>query len=248
MAKALGKHDDYERFYQQSLGYRKYFDKNYGLLRPVEPDGSFMPNFDPLQGKNFEPVHGFHEGTSWQYSFSIPHDVPGLIKLMGGNKKFVHQLQKCFDESHFDMGNEPDMIYPYLFNYVKREEWRTQKTVRACIREHFSTGSGGLPGNDDTGTMSAWLIYGMMGFYPVSPGNPIYALTTPVFDKITIHLDESIYHKQQIVIETINNKPGHIYIQKMEMGNQPLHSFFLTHEELVQKGTLRMYLGDQPQK
>lgn len=248
LAKALGKTGDQKRFYQQSLGFKKYFDKNYRLLRPVEADGSFMPNFNPLQGHNFEPVHGFHEGNSWQYSFSIPHDIPGLIKLMGGNRPFVNHLQRCFDESHFDMGNEPGMGYPYLFNYVKGEEWRTQKTVRACIRKYFNTGSAGLPGNDDTGTMSAWLAFGMMGFYPITPGNPVYTLTSPVFDKVTIHLEKTVFGNDRIIIETVNNSPENLYIQKMELGNKPLQNYFITHDELIKQGHIRIYLGNQPKK
>lgn len=242
LAKHLGKKQDHKMLYQRSLGYKKYFDKNYGLLRPVRPDGTFMPGFNPLQGENFEPVHGFHEGSSWQYSFAIPHDMPGLIRLMGGGKKFVQQLETCFNEGLFDMGNEPDMGYPYLFNFVKGEEWRTQRTVRDCIRTYFHTGPAGLPGNDDTGTMSAWLAYSMMGFYPITPGNPIYAITSPVFDKVTIHLDKNHYPNDRIVIETVNNSPENIYIRKMEMGGKPLRNFFITHDELIQNGHLKFYL------
>jgi predicted alpha-1,2-mannosidase len=245
LARALGKKDDYKRLYQRSLGYKKYFDPKYDLLRPVEANGSFMPNFDPVQGENFEPVHGFHEGNSWQYSFSVPHDVKGLIKLMGGRQRFVQQLEKTFRDSLFDMGNEPDMGYPYLFNYAKGQEWQTQRTVRDCLNRYFKTSPAGLPGNDDTGTMSAWLLYSMMGFYPIAPGNPVYTLSSPVFDKIVIHLDRDYYSNDQIVIETENNSPDNIYIQKMEMGGNPLRTFFLSHDDLIRKGELKFYLGNR---
>ncbi len=244
MAKEIGKTGDSKLLYKRSLGYRKYFDKKYNLLRPVNADGTFMDGFNPLQGNNFEPVHGFHEGNSWQYSFAIPHDIPGLVKLMGGRRKFTAHLQKCFDESHFDMGNEPDISYPYLFNFISGEEWRTQKTVRLCINKYFSNQPGGLPGNDDTGTMSAWLVYSMMGFYPVTPGNPNYTLTTPVFDKITINLDPNIYSNDKIVIETINNKHGNLYINKIESGNKLINGYFIQHDELIRNGNLRFYLND----
>lgn len=248
LAKAMGKKDDYKMLYERSLGYKKYFDPAYDLLRPVEEDGSFMPGFDPMQGENFEPVHGFHEGNSWQYSFSVPHDVKGLTKLMGGKKRFVQQLEKTFRDSLFDMGNEPDMGYPFLFNYVKGEEWQTQRTVRDCVNRYFHTGPGGLPGNDDTGTMSAWLMYSMMGFYPITPGDPMYTLSSPVFDKVTIHLDDEYYANDRIVIETENNSADNIYIQKMEMGGKPLRKFFISHEELIRKGGVKFYLGDEPVK
>lgn len=248
LAKALGKKEDHKALRERSLGYKKYFDKDYGLLRPVMPDGSFMPGFNPIMGENFEPVHGFHEGNSWQYSFAVPHDMPGLIRLMGGDKKFIHQLETCFSEEHFDMGNEPDMGYPFLFNYLKGEEWRSQRTVRNCINTYFNTGPAGLPGNDDTGTMSAWLIYSMMGFYPITPGNPVYTLASPVFDKVTIHLNGNYYKNNQIIIETINNAPENIYIQKMQLDGQPLNKFFISHEELVNHQHLKFFLGPTPKK
>lgn len=242
LAKRLGKNDDYKMLYERSLGYKKYFDAKYDLLRPLEADGTFMPNFNPLQGENFEPVHGFHEGNSWQYSFAVPHDIEGLIKLMGGEKRFVQQLEKTFRDSLFDMGNEPDMGYPYLFNYVKGEEWQTQKTVRQCIRTYFNTGPAGLPGNDDTGTMSTWLMYSMMGFYPITPGNPMYTLSSPVFDKVTIHLDSDYYPNEQIVIETVNNTPENLYIKKMELGGKTFSEYFISHDELIREGHLKFYL------
>ncbi|MGQ1889919.1 GH92 family glycosyl hydrolase [Thermophagus sp. OGC60D27] len=248
LAKALGNKSDHKRLYERSLGYKKYFDPQYNLLRPVEKNGSFMPNFNPFQGRNFEPVHGFHEGNSWQYSFAIPHDIKGLIKLMGGNRHFINQLQTAFRDSLFDMSNEPDMNYPYLFNFVKGEEWRTQKTVRDCINRYFHTQPHGLPGNDDTGTMSAWLLYSMMGFYPITPGDPVYTLTSPVFNKITILLDKNYYSNDRIIIDSENNSPENIYIQKMESNGKPLKNYFISHEELIQNGGIKFYLTKTPRK
>jgi predicted alpha-1,2-mannosidase len=247
LAKSLGRIDDHNKFYRRSLGYRKYFDKNYGLLRPLLPDGTFMPGFDPTQGENFQPVHGFHEGSSWQYSFAIPHDIEGLIGLHG-KRDFVQCLDYVFSEGLYDMGNEPNMGYPYLFNFVRGEEWRTQKQVRNIIRTYYNHGPDGLPGNDDTGTMSAWLLYGMMGFYPISPGNPIYTITAPVFDKVIIHLDPKYYSNDKIVIETLNNSPENIYIQKMELGSGSIKKFTITHQDLVDKGYLKIFLGPNPKK
>ncbi|MFW6042795.1 MAG: GH92 family glycosyl hydrolase [Marinilabiliaceae bacterium] len=245
LAKDLGNEEDYEMLYERSLGYKNYFDEKYDLLRPVEKDGSFMPGFDPMQGENFEPVHGFHEGTSWQYSFAVPHDIKGLMDLMGGQSRFEEQLDKTFSEDLFDMGNEPDMGYPYFYNYIEDSEWKAQKTVRECIRTYFHTGPGGLPGNDDTGTMSTWLMYGMMGFYPITPGEPVYTLTSPVFDKVTIHLDEDYWPNDKIVIEAENNSEENIYIQEIEAGGKKLNDYFISHDELIRKGRLKFYLGDE---
>lgn len=247
LAQALGKRDDHRKFYQRSLGYRKYFDPQYGLLRPVLPDGTFMPGFDPVQGENFESVHGFHEGSSWQYSFAIPHDIEGLIRLHG-RRNFVQRLEYVFNEGLYDMGNEPNMGYPYLFNFVRGEEWRTQKHLRNIIRTYFGAGPDGLPGNDDTGTMSAWLMYGMMGFYPITPGNPVYTLSAPVFDKVTIHLDPKYYSRDKIVIEAVNNSPENIYIQSMELGGRNLRNYTISHQDLVEKGHLKILLGPNPKR
>ncbi|RCW37612.1 GH92 family glycosyl hydrolase [Marinilabilia salmonicolor] len=248
LALALGKKKDHEMLYERSLGYKKYFDPEYDLMRPLEADGTFMPNFDPMQGEMFEPVHGFHEGNSWQYSFAVPHDIRGLMRLMGGADRFVHQLERTFNDGLFDMSNEPDMGYPWFFNYVKGEEWRTQRTVRDCVNRYFHTGPDGLPGNDDTGTMSAWLLYSMMGFYPVSPADPVYTLSSPVFDRVTIHLDEDYFPGEKIVIESVNNSEDNIYIRKMELGGKPLRKFMISHDELIEKGYLKFYLDDQPDR
>ena len=147
LAKALGKTKDYEKFNNRSLQYINYFDKKeYKMIRPKLADGSFLTPFDPKQGENFEPVPGFHEGTAWNYTFCVQHDIPGLIKLMGGKKRFARTLDNVFKDSLFDMTNEPDMHYPYLFNYIKGEEWRTQETVSKLISAHFKNTPDGLPG------------------------------------------------------------------------------------------------------
>jgi len=186
LAEDLGKKEDAERFRRQSLQYRKYYCPEYGTLRPITSEGVFLAPFNPRQGENFEPVPGFHEGSAWNYTFYVPHDVPGLASLMGGRKAFVNKLQKVFDEGLYDPANEPDIAYPYLFSYFKGEEWRTQKLVSELLDKHYTTRPDGIPGNDDAGTMSAWAVFSMMGFYPDCPGTPSYTLTTPRFDRVEI--------------------------------------------------------------
>ena len=189
LATDLGRTEDAARFHAQSLRYRHYYCPEYGTFRPLCKDGSFLAPFNPRQGENFEPVPGFHEGSAWNYSFYVPHDVLGLAKLMGGRKAFVNKLQKVFDEGLYDPANEPDIAYPYLFSYFKGEEWRTSKIVSELLDKHYTTRPDGLPGNDDTGTMSAWAVFSMMGFYPDCPGSPTYTLTMPRFDRVEITLD-----------------------------------------------------------
>ena len=248
MANEMGDKSTYKKAYQRSLGYRNYFDKKYNLLRPVTEEGKFMEGFDPVQGENFQPVHGFHEGTSWQYSFAVPHDIKGLMRSMGGKNKFVQQLNKCFKDSLFDMSNEPDMGYPYLFNYASGSEWRTQKQVHDCIRRYYSNAPAGLPGNDDTGTLSAWLIYSMMGLYPVCPGDMNYTLSSPVFDKVTIHLDQRIYNKEKIVIESERKSPDAIYIKSIEVNGNPYNRYFINHKDLIELGHIKYKLGNSPKQ
>lgn len=240
-ASSLGKTSDAAMLKARAMGYKKYFDPKYALLRPVLENGEYMEGFNPREGENFAPVNGFHEGTSWNYSFAIPYDINGLIKMFGSDKRFVDSLQTCFTEGYFDMGNEPDMGYPYLFNYIKGSQWRTQYWVNECLNKYFGNKPGGLPGNDDAGTMSAWQNLSMMGIYPPCPGKPEYTFTTPVFDKITIQLDGSYYKNRELVIETVNRTPENIYIEKIEVGGKPYKSFFIGHAELMNAGTVKIY-------
>ena len=232
-AQALGKKEDAKLFYDRSLGYKHYYCKEFGTLRPILPDGTFYSPFDPMEGANFAPSPGFHEGNSWNYTFYVPHDIAGLTRLMGGKKKFVDKLQKVFDEGLYDPANEPDIAYPYLFSYFKGEEWRTQKQVKRLLAEYFTDRPDGIPGNDDTGTMSAWAIFNMIGFYPDCPGLPEYTLTTPIFNKVTICLDPKWYKENELVIETNRTQPGALYIDKVLLNGKKFNKYHITHDELV---------------
>lgn len=229
---------------ERAKGYRHYYSKESGTLRPLMQDGSFLSPFNPRQGENFEPVPGFHEGSAWNYTFFVPHDVPGLIKLMGGNKKFVNKLQMVFDDGLYDPANEPDIAYPYLFSRVKGEEWRTQKQVRDLLGKHFTTQPDGIPGNDDTGTMSAWAIFSMIGFYPDCPGEPMYTLTSPVFDSVTITNPSGT----TLRVEVEKESPESIYISSMTLGGKPLKEYRISHDQLIKGGTLKFHLTDHPEK
>lgn len=235
LAKALGKTEDAKLFYDRSMGYKHYYCKEFGTLRPILPDGTFYGPFDPLQGANFEPSPGFHEGNSWNYTFYVPHDVKGLAKLMGGQKRFVNKLQMVFDKGYYDPANEPDIAYPYLFSYFKGEEWRTQKLVKELLAKYYTTKPDGLPGNEDTGTMSSWAIFSMMGFYPDCPGVPEYTLTTPTFDKITIKLDPAYWGTDKLVIR---KEGGDGYIDQIRLGGKKYSKYRLTHEDLIHAGEI----------
>lgn len=238
MAESLGKKDDARLFRQRSMGYKNYYDKEFGTLRPILPDGSFLSPFNPKLGANFEPNPGFHEGSAWNYTFYVPHDIPGLARLMGGQKAFVNKLQRVFDEGLYDPANEPDIAYPYLFSYFKGEEWRTQKLTRELLARHFTTQPDGIPGNEDTGTMSAWALFSMMGFYPNCPGDPTYILTAPVFDKVTITLQPEFYSQPQLVISAPGATGTTARVQKVTLGGKALKSYIVNHADLVGAGEM----------
>ncbi len=238
LAKVLGEQKTYKKFLCQSQQWTKYFDeKEFKMLRPKDKNGNFFEKFNPKEGENFEPVNGFHEGTAWQYAFCPPHDMKRMVKYYGGRRAFVKKLQKVFDEGLFDMANEPDIHYPFLFNYARGEEWRAQKTVQNLIKKYFKNAPDGLPGNDDCGTMSAWLVYSMMGIYPVSPANMEYAITTPVFDKVEIALDSNFYKGKKFIIEKENKGTR---IKKLILNGKSLKSYFIDNKEITGGGELKV--------
>ena len=239
LADSLGHREDARLFRERSLGYRHYYDREYGTLRPILPDGSFLTPFDPKAGENFSAAPGFHEGSSWNYTFYVPHDVEGLVRLMGGRRKFVEKLQMVFDEGLYDPANEPDIAYAYLFSRFPGEAWRTQRETRRLLERYFTVEPDGIPGNDDTGTMSAWTVFTMLGFYPDCPGEAAYTLTAPTFDRAEIDTPQGT-----LTIE----KHGEGYIRRMTLGGRPLSKYRLTHDELLRGGTLTFELNNETNK
>lgn len=229
---------------KRAAGYKNYYSKESGTLRPLNADGTFLTPFNPRQGENFENVPGFHEGSAWNYTFFVPHDVEGLAHLMGGKRKFVDKLQMVFDEGLYDPSNEPDIAYPYLFSRFKGEEWRTQREVNRLLGKHFTSQPDGIPGNDDTGTMSGWAIFSMMGFYPDCPGEPYYTLTSPVFDSVEIDLANG----KTLNIDAERTSPDDIYIESMTLGDKTLNKYRISHDELVNAGRLGMKLSSKANK
>lgn len=242
LAGELGHKADAKLFRQRALGYKHYYSKESGTLRPITMDGKFLSPFNPEDGYDFTNAPGFHEGSAWNYTFYAPHDVQGMAKLMGGQRKFCDKLQMVFDKGLYDPANEPDIAYAYLFSYFKGDEWRTQKTVSELLAKYYTARPDGIPGNEDTGTMSAWAIFSMMGLYPDNPGDPSYTLTTPVFDKVTLHLDPKFYPQGDITIETDRTSPSQLYIKSMTLGGKKLNGYRITHKQLIDGKTLRMSL------
>jgi predicted alpha-1,2-mannosidase len=245
LAAALGKKEAAALFRNRSLNYTRYYSPQYGVFRPILPDGTFLSPFNPKQGENFEEVPGFHEGSSWNYSFMVPHDVPGLIRMHGGKRRFTEKLQAVFDEGHYDPTNEPNIGYPFLFSYVKGEEWRTQKLTQELLESYFKNAPDGLPGNDDTGTMSTWAVFAMMGFYPDNPTEPFYTFTSPVFDKITLQLDPLHYGGRQLEIEVVRTGKDARYIDKIVIDGKRFGGYRISHEQLTKAGKIVFYLKER---
>ena len=240
LADSLGDKARAKEFVKRSQSYRRYFCKEHGTLRPLTKEGKFLGDFDPATGKNFENVPGFHEASAWCYTFAVPHDLAGLTKLMGGKKGFINSLQGVFDNDYYDPANEPDIVYAYLFSRFKGEEWRTQKEVKRILDNHYKNAPDGIPGNDDTGTMSAWAVFSMMGFYPDCPGEPYYTLTTPVFDKVSITTPQG-----EITIECERPDSESHYIESISL-NGKKSGYRLTHKQLLDNANITMKLKKEP--
>lgn len=240
LADSLGDKKRAKEFLKRSQSYRRYFCKEHGTLRPLTKEGEFLGDFDPATGKNFENVPGFHEASAWCYTFAVPHDIKGLTKLMGGKRGFINSLQGVFDNDLYDPANEPDIVYAYLFSRFKGEEWRTQKEVKKILDNNYKNAPDGIPGNDDTGTMSAWAVFSMMGLYPDCPGEPYYTITTPVFDKVTIKTS-----KGEITIECDRPTEECHYIENISL-NGKKSGYRLTHKQLLDNANIELKLKKEP--
>jgi predicted alpha-1,2-mannosidase len=253
MAKSLGYDEDYEYFKSRSLGYKKLYNPETGFLQARYADGSWYQPFDPYNYMSEFPGaswpaggRGFVEGNAWHYLFFVPHDVVGYSKLMG-RQKFVETLQFVFEgQRTFELVNEPDIAYPYLFSYIEGEEWRTQQQAREALELHFKNSPDGWPGNDDCGTLSAWFIFTAMGFYPACPGTDEYRIGSPIFDKVVIELDRQYYPGKQFVIETSNNNANHYFIKKLTLNEKEIKPRGILHSEITKGGVLKFEMDSVP--
>ncbi|HYW34157.1 MAG TPA: glycoside hydrolase family 92 protein, partial [Balneolaceae bacterium] len=226
--------------------YKNLYDKSDGFLRPRNADGSWYKPFNPTTKKENQP--GFVEGNAWNYLFFVPQDPHGLAQLMGGPDQYIQRLQKSVDKGYFGMWNEPDMAFPYMFTYFKGAAWRTQKAVRETMKQSYTTGPGGLPGNDDCGVTSAWYVFSALGFYPADPASGKFRLGSPVFNKVTIHLNSKFYPGKTFTIRANHASNNNIYIQSATLNGQPYNKAYITHNAIENGGTLTLDMGSQPAK
>ncbi|OIP29581.1 MAG: hypothetical protein AUK47_27165 [Deltaproteobacteria bacterium CG2_30_63_29] len=226
----------------RSQNYRNHFNPAEGFMQAKLRDGSWKVPFDPADNSD---SNDFCEADSWSYSFFVPHDVPGLIGLLGGDTAFVERLERFFDEGHFDASNEPSFHIPWLYNFAGAPE-RTQARVRQFLSDDFSSSPDGLPGNDDAGATSAWYVLAALGLYPVAPGEPVYQLSTPLFDSATVTLYPGFTAGTPLVIRTENNAPGNVYIRSVSRDGVAVTDLEVSHEALSAGGEWVFVLGDQP--
>jgi predicted alpha-1,2-mannosidase len=241
IAALTGRTADEAVFRERALSYLNQWNPDVGWMQPRSRSGEWVEPFDPADGSD---SNGFVEADSWIFSFFVPHDVHGLIGLMGGEELFVERLDQFFAEGHYNAGNEPGFHIPWLYNYAGQPA-RTQAMVRQLLGEHFATGPDGLPGNDDSGAMSAWFVLAALGLYPVSPGIPVYQISTPLVRSATLHLHPSYYEGGSFTIET-EGDISNVYIQSATLNGDPFDRPYLRHDEIAAGGTLHLVLGPEP--
>ena len=251
LAGVLGRKQIELEFSERAQFYRNLFDPSAGFMRARE-NGHWFEPFDPAA-----VTFNYTEANAWQYSFFVPHDVPGLIQLHGGKENFIRKLDQLFAADirtsgrnqldisgmigQYAQGNEPSHHVAYLFNDAGAP-WKTQGIVRRIVDSLYTPEADGLCGNDDCGQMSAWYVFSAMGFYPVTPGTPFYSFGSPLFDRVTLRLENG----KQFVIRTTGNSAASPYIQSASFkGSSYTHSF-ISHDDILNGGTMNFVMGPTP--
>ena len=246
LAKALGKNDEYEYFYKRSQSYKTLFDGSVGFMRGKDKNGEWV--------KNFSPTHVDHrttdytEANAWQYTWFVPHDVEGLKALFGGEKQFINKLDKLFTVSsemegdvspdisgligQYAHGNEPCHHVPYLYSFTD-QKWKGEARIKEIMATMYRNDPDGLAGNDDAGQMSSWYVLSAMGFYPVDPSDGRYVFGSPLFEQVTLNLDNG--NKFTIRQE---GSTGNNYIKSTSLNNEKLENNYINYSELMANGDL----------
>lgn len=250
VARVLGRTDDMRTYFRRALSYRNVYDASTGFMRPRR-NGDWLTPFDPREVNNH-----YTEANSWQYSFFAPHDIPGMITMMGGADSVDRKLDALFTAPHattgrtqaditgligqYAHGNEPSHHMAYLYNYIGKP-WKTQRIVRQIMDSLYKPGPEGLPGNEDCGQMSAWYVWSALGLYPVTPGSPFYAIGTPLFDSTVVQLPS-----RTLAIVAQRDSPSSIYVRELRIDNVVHPTNLISHAQLTSAREIRFVLGDQP--
>ncbi len=265
MAKSIGNNEDYQWFMKRSAYWKNTWDSSLKFFRARAADGTWL-DFPEDPTVNREKYT--YEGTKWQYRWNILHDVPSLIELFEGKDAFTRELEYFFENDLYTAGNQIDLHAPFLFN-LSGSPWLSQKWVNRILtqpmpqlygthnffpepvvdRIYKATPDGYLEEMDcDYGCMASWYAMSAMGLYQICPGNPIYQITSPIFDKITIRLDPKCYSGKSFTIRACNLSPENCYIQSASLNGKPLNRSWLSHDEIVKGGELVFQMGSEPNK
>jgi predicted alpha-1,2-mannosidase len=260
LAKETGNSADYELFHSRSLNYRNLYREDRGFFLPRDNHGNWIdidPKFDGgMGGRDY-----YDENNGWTYLWQVQHDIPGLIHLMGGKKAFEDKLDQLFREDlgrskyanwakfpdftgivgQFSMGNEPSFHIPYLYNFTD-SPWKTQKRIRMLLDTWFPDNEFGIPGDEDGGGMSAFVVFSCMGFYPVVPGLPVYSIGSPVFEKITLNLPNG----KKFTVLAEGYSETNKYIQEAFLNGELLADPWFPHGDLMNGGELKLNMGPLP--
>lgn len=263
IAKVLGNKEEADYFLKKGLNYRTVFNKETLFFHPKDSFGNFIQPFDYNFDGGMGARNAYDENNGWVYRWDVPHNVGDLVELMGGKKRFVAELERMYSASlgkarydfynqlpdhtgnvgQFSMGNEPAMHIPYLYNYAG-EPWRTQKRIRNLLTQWFRNDLMGIPGDEDGGGMTAFVVFSMMGFYPVTPGLPMYVIGSPVFEEQTIQLGNG----KTFRVVCHNYAPENKYIQSAKLNGKEWNKSWFSHKDLMQGGTLEFVMGKRPNK
>lgn len=257
VAKLLGKKDDYEYFFNRSRSYKKYYDPETRFLRAVGTDGKFRLPFNPFFAEH--RTNDYTEGNAWQYTFLVPHDVKGLIKLFGSDKAFMSKLDSLFfvegwagDNASPDMsgmtgqyahGNEPSHHVIYMYNYAGRPD-KAAPLLRKMLNEMYLDQPDGLSGNEDVGQMSAWYILSSVGLYQVDPVGGRFVIGSPLFDKATVNVGGG----KTFTVVAKNNSDKNIYVQSARLNGKTLKNSYVDFNDICHGGTLELVMGPKPSK
>ena len=255
LAEKLNKDADYERFHKRSEYYRNLFHPKTKFFQSKNDKGEWIEPFDPYQyGGN--GGHPFTEGNAWQYFWYVPHNIQALMELTGGTKAFEQKLDTFFTSNYkseqmnhnasgfvgqYAHGNEPSHHVAYLYNFAG-QPWKTQKYVSHILNTLYNNTSSGYAGNDDCGQMSAWYVFSAMGFYPVNPADGRYIIGSPLLDECTLKLAGN----KEFHIRTIRKSPEDIYIQSVTLNGKKHKDFFITHQDIMNGGTMVFKMGKKP--
>ncbi|HEX8562750.1 MAG TPA: GH92 family glycosyl hydrolase [Flavobacterium sp.] len=258
IAKAVGDEKLFAEYSKRALNYNHVLDKTTGFMRPRLSNGEFKKEFDALDTHG----QGFIEGNAWNYSLYVPHHPEELVELNGGKRNFVKHLDELFTMElpdkyfanteditrdgiigNYVHGNEPSHHVAYLYNWTD-EPWKTQERVRMIIRRMYHSGPGGLGGNDDTGQMSAWYIFSALGFYPVAPGSPDYALGSPLVKSAKLRFENGAI----LTITAKNQSEKNLYVKKVTLNGKAVESLTVSHQDLIGGGNLIFHMDNKPNK